>query len=165
MPEREDLDHEIAAGWRLFDTGREDEAIEHFRRLAEQYPADPRAHFEFGGSLDAAGHEAGAIPEYRQAIELGLAGDDMPRVLLQLGSSLRNVGEHEEAVRVLSEGGERFPGHAPLRFFLSLALHDAGRHQKAISEALGLAFSRPDSDEMADYGRVMRRYLDALKEK
>ncbi len=89
----------------------------------------------------------------------------MPRVLLQLGSSLRNVGEHEEAVRVLSEGGERFPGHAPLRFFLSLALHDAGRHQKAISEALGLAFSRPDSDEMADYGRVMRRYLDALKEK
>lgn len=121
--------------------------------------------FEFGGSLDAAGYEAEAIPEYRRAIELGLSGDDVPRVLQQLGSSLRNVGEHGEAVRILSEGRERFPGHAPLRFFLALALHDAGRHREAISEALGLAFSGPESNEMAEYGGVMRRYLDSLKER
>lgn len=152
-------------GWSLFRAGREAEAIERFRHLAEQHPADPRAHFEFGGSLDAAGHEAEAIPEYRLAIELGLSGDDVPRALLQLGSSLRNVGEYGEAVRVLSEGRERFPDHAPMRFFLALALHDAGRHREATSEALGLVFSGPDSDAMAEYGGAMRRYLDALRER
>lgn len=160
MPDEDNLESEIATGWDLFRAGREDEAIERFRRLAERRPGDPRVHFEFGGSLDAAGRESKAIPEYRRAIELGLTGDDASRVLLQLGSSLRNVGEHEEAVRVLSEGRERFPDHAPIRFFLSLALHDAGRHREALAEAFELALSGPEPEE---YGRAMRGYLDTLK--
>lgn len=162
MPDHTDLEREIAAGWDLFGAGNEDDAVAHFRRLAERHPGEPRAHFEFGGSLDAAGREAEAIPEYRRAIELGLADDDVPRVLLQLGSSLRNVGEHDEAVRVLSEGRERFSGHAPMRFFLALALHDAGRHREALAEALELALSDPG--ETGEYGRAMRRYVDELKD-
>ncbi|MBA3424994.1 MAG: hypothetical protein H0U04_10760 [Rubrobacter sp.] len=54
-PDPISIENEIAAGWNLFNAGREEETIEHFRRLAERYPNDPRAHFEFGGSLDAAG--------------------------------------------------------------------------------------------------------------
>ncbi len=101
------IESEIAAGWDLFGAGRREKAIEHFWRLAERNPGDLRTHFEFGGSLDAAGHEAEAIPQYRRAIGMGLSGAAAPRALLQLGSSLRNVGEHEEAVRVLSEGRGR----------------------------------------------------------
>lgn len=101
------IESEIAAGWDLFGAGRREKAIEHFWRLAERNPGDLRTHFEFGGSLDAAGHEAEAILEYRRAIGMGLSGAAAPRALLQLGSSLRNVGEHEEAVRVLSEGRGR----------------------------------------------------------
>ena len=163
MPDRAGIERETAEGWDLFRAGREDEAIAHFRQLVERHPGDPRTHFEFGGSLDAAGREAEAIAEYRRAIELGLSGDDVSRVLLQLGSSLRNVGKHDEAVRVFSEGRERFPGHAPLRFFLALALDDTGMHREAIVEALELAFFEPGSDEMAEYGRAMRRYVDTLK--
>ena len=162
MPDQADLEREIAAGWDLFRAGREDEAIERFRRLAERHPGEPRAHFEFGGSLDSAGRESEAIPQYRRAIELGLAGDDAPRVLLQLGSSLRNVGEYDEAVRVLSEGHERFPGYAPMRFFLALALHDAGCHREALAGALRLALCGPYPEEMKEYDRAMREYVDAL---
>lgn len=162
MPDQADLEQGIAAGWDLFRADREDEAIEHFRRLVERHPGDPRVHFEFGGSLDSAGREGEAIPEYRRAIELGLAGDDAPRALLQLGSSLRNVGEYDEAVEVLSAGRERFPGYAPTRFFLALALHDAGWHEEALAEALRLALSEPNPEEMKEYDRAMREYVDAL---
>ena len=162
MPETTDLERRVVAGWDLFREGREDEAIESFRRLAEEHPNDPRAHFEFGSVFDAAGHESEAIPPYRRALELGLQGDYVPRALLQLGSSLRNVGEYEEAVRTLSEGRERFPEYAPMRFFLALALHDAGRHREALTEALELALSKPDPVEMEEYAPAMRRYVEAL---
>jgi tetratricopeptide (TPR) repeat protein len=158
-----DLERRVAAGWELFRGGREEEAIESFRQLVEEYPDDPRAHFELGSVFDAAGREDEAIQPYRRSLERGLRRDNIPRALLQLGSSLRNVGAYEEAVRTLSEGRGRFPDYVPVRFFLALALYDAGRHREALVESLELALSGPDRAEMQEYARAMRSYLDALR--
>lgn len=87
-----DLDAQIEAGRRLERDGKEQEAIEHFRALAERYPDNPRVRFEYAGAHDFAGQEAEAIPVYREAMCLGLSDDDLPRAYVQLGSSLRNVG-------------------------------------------------------------------------
>ena len=48
--------------------------------------------YERGGEHDSAGREEEAIPLYEQALAAGLAGEIRARCLLQLGSSLRNVG-------------------------------------------------------------------------
>ncbi len=89
----------------------EAEAITYFKQLDAQHPDNALVQFELGGAYDSAGHEAQAIPHYRRAIELGLHEEYEPRVAIQLGSSLRNVGEYAEAVAVLTAACQKFPHH------------------------------------------------------
>src|SRR5918993_1394456 len=102
------FDTAVARGWALARVGQEDAAIALFGALVERYPGEPRSHFEYAGALDYAGREAEAVAPYRQAFALGLSGDDLPRLYVQLGSTLRTVGEVAEAVRWLSDGRDRF---------------------------------------------------------
>ena len=112
-----DLDAQIETGRQLERDGQEQEAIEYFRALVERYPDNPRVRFEYAGAHDFAGQEAEAIPVYREAMRLGLSDDDLPRAYVQLGSSLRNVGQHQEAVDLLTEGLSRFPAYTPPSHF------------------------------------------------
>ena len=111
----------IAEGEALSRARRGEEAITHFRRLVERYPDEPRTHFALAGAFDHGGMEAEAVAPYRRAMGLGLAGNELSRWHVQLGSTLRNVGEVDEAVRLLSEGRERFPGEAAIRVYLAPA--------------------------------------------
>src|SRR5512133_3537488 len=122
----EGFEEEVARSWALNRAGQEEEALAIVRALVERCPNDPRAHFEFAGALDFQGHEAEAVAPYRRAQTLGLAGGDLPRLYVQLGSTLRNVGEFDEAVEFLQEGRTRFPDHAAIRAFHALALLSAG---------------------------------------
>lgn len=151
MEERAEVEARLAAGRVLTRDDRHAEALAHFRELAARHPAEPRAHYELASTLDRLDREGEAIPRYRRAIALGLAGDDLARAFLQLGSSLRNIGEHAEAVCVLAEGRARFPDHAPTRVFLALALHSVGKCREAVAELLELALREIDSPEMRYY--------------
>ena len=160
--ERTDFDGAVAESWRLNREGRADEALAILRDLVASFPHEPRAHFEYAGALDFQGREAEAVVPYRRAQALGLGGDHLPRLYVQLGSTLRNVGECEEAVRFLAEGRDRFPHHAALRAFHVLALTSAGRCPEAVAEALDLVL---DSDAIAldGYDRALREYAALLR--
>ena len=72
-------------------------------------PDDPRLMFEWASALDAAGHEAEAVPAYRAALRDGLREPHRHRAMLQLGSSLTVLGRVEEALEVLSQVREQRP--------------------------------------------------------
>ena len=72
-------------------------------------------HFVLAGTFDFQDREAEAVSPYQRAWELGLSGDDVPRFYVQYGSTLRNVGQLDESVRVLQEGRERFPEDAAIQ--------------------------------------------------
>ncbi len=156
-----DLDAQLEAGRQLEREGKEQEAIEYFRALVERYPDNPRVRFEYAGAHDFAGQEAEAIPIYREAMRLGLGGDDLARAYVQLGSSLRNVGQNQEAIELLTEGLSRFPAYAPLRIFRALALYSAGQHQDAVVELLEVMLAQPEI--LNGYGRAIRYYTDEIK--
>ena len=156
-----DLEAQIEAGLQLERAGKEREAIEYFRALVERYPDNPRVHFEYAGAYDFAGYEAEAIPIYREAMRLGLVGDDLARAYLQLGSSLRNVGQHQQAIEVLDEGLARFPDFTPLRIFHAFALYSAGQGKEAIIELLEMLLTQPAL--LGGYGRAIRYYTDEIK--
>ena len=109
-----------------------------------------------GGEHDSAGREDQAIPLYEQALAAGLTGDLRARCLLQLGSSLRNVGRIEEAVTLLQDARREFPDFRPLRAFLALALHSADRDREALRELLETI-----ADE-GEYERSLRAYAAEL---
>ncbi len=158
-----DLNAEIEAGRALERAGKHQDAIEHFRRLVAQHPDDPRIRFEHAGAHDSGGYEDLAIPIYREALRLGLSSDYLPRLYLQLGSSLRNVEQFEEAAAVLSEGCRLFPDHTALRIFRALALHSAGRHREAMVELIDLLLAALDDAALDGYRRAIRYYPDDLK--
>jgi tetratricopeptide (TPR) repeat protein len=158
-----DINQQIAEGIALERAGKEAEAIEHFRRLAEQYPDHALVIFEYAGAYDFAGREAEAVPHYRRARELGLPEAELMRWYVQFGSTLRNVGELEEALAVLSEGCARWPENAALRVFRAFALLSLSRDREAALDLLDLAIQHIHTAEMASYARAIRWYTDDLK--
>lgn len=112
--------------------------------------------YERAGEHDSAGREDEAIPLYEQALAAGLSGELRARCLLQLGSSLRNVDRVEEAVALLADARREFPDFRPLRAFLALALHSAGRDRDALRELLEAI-----ADE-GEYAKSLRAYAAEL---
>lgn len=150
----------IAAGRALEQDGTEQQAIDYFLALAAEYPDSATVQFETGGAYDFAGYEAEAVPYYRRAIALGLPDDMLPQVAVQLGSSLRNLGQFDAAVQTLQEASDRYPEYRALKAFLALALHSAGRPADALALMIRLTVEPPGFYER--YHRSLRGYADEL---
>src|SRR5262245_43530530 len=69
--------------------------------VAELPDGDPRTAFEQACAWDSTGHSDRAVPLYRQALDQGLTGYRRRRAVIQMCSSLRNVGQVETAVALL----------------------------------------------------------------
>jgi tetratricopeptide (TPR) repeat protein len=131
-------DDRVDAFWASTDAREPQSALAGMRRLVDERPeTDPAALYEWASVHDFLGLEADAIPLYRAALDAGLAGDREPQAIIQLASSLRNVGDPEAAVQLL-EGRTDDPMLGPaVQAFLALALYDAGRPRDALQVALG----------------------------
>jgi tetratricopeptide (TPR) repeat protein len=125
----------------------------------ERPPGDPVAAFELASANDSTGRGDLAVPLYRQALAAGLSGIRRRRATIQLASTLRNLGEVEESVALLS--AERDAGSDELddavAAFLALALADSGRER----EAAGLALSAL-AKHLPRYNRSLANYAEAL---
>ena len=120
-----------------FDEAAPDAAIARMRELADERPSgDAAALFELGGVHDSLGLEEPAIDYYRQAIAAGLEGERATRVLIQLASTLRNVGETGEAIALLETAAPGGVDDDARQAFLALALFDEGRYGDALRTAL-----------------------------
>ena len=126
---------------------------------AELPPGDAVAAFELGAANDSTGHPEQAAPLYRQALAAGLTGLRRRRAVIQLASTLRNLGRPEDSVELLR--AEREAGSDELDdavvAVLALALADSGREREAAGLAIAaLARHLPRYNRsMAAYGRAL----------
>jgi tetratricopeptide (TPR) repeat protein len=144
-------------------SGNYEAALRIAQALVARFPDHPRAHFVLGGAFDYQDREADAVLPYERAWELGLGGDDAPRFYVQYGSTLRNVGQFDEAVRVLQEGRARFPQNVAIQAFLALALFSAGRAAEALATALTIVTEDIETAKLQGYERARREYVAALR--
>ncbi len=79
------------------------------------------------------------MPLYRRALELGLGEDRRRQAVIQLASSLRNLGEASESATLLRAERDRRSDELDdaVDAFLALALVDLGREREAAGLALG----------------------------
>jgi Tetratrico peptide repeat len=152
----------LADLWASIDDHGEDEFVQRMDALVGELPADSAVGlYERASAFDSTGHSDLAVPLYRRALEVGLGDDRRRQAVIQLASSLRNLGQASESVALLS--AERDAGSDELDdavdAFLALALVDAGREREAVSVAL-LAVSR----HMTRYQRSLTNYARLIGE-
>ncbi|MEO8753144.1 MAG: tetratricopeptide repeat protein [Casimicrobiaceae bacterium] len=142
--------------WASIGDHGEDAFVARMEQLAAELPPDSAvAAFERAASLDSTGHSDLAVPLYRKALTLGLSEPRRRRAVIQMASSLRNLGQAAESVALLK--AEREAGSDELddavSAFLALALVDTGREREAVALAL-TALSR----HMTRYQRSLANY-------
>ncbi|MDQ6899749.1 MAG: tetratricopeptide repeat protein [Candidatus Dormibacteraeota bacterium] len=150
----------LADLWESLDEHSEEAFLTRIEQLVAELPPDSAvALFERAAALDSTGHSDLAVPLYRQALDIGPQGERRRRAVIQLASSLRNIGRAPESVALLT--AERQVESDDLddavSGFLALALVDMGREREAISLAL-TALSR----HLTRYRRSLANYAQAL---
>ena len=137
-----DWEQRLAHAWTSFDGDGDGDPAE-FRalidRLAAELPEGSAvADFERACAFDSTGAPDQAIPLYRKALATGLAGIRRRRAVIQLASSLRNLGHPEDSVALLTNELDASSDilDDAVRAFLALALTDVGREREAVSLAL-----------------------------
>jgi tetratricopeptide (TPR) repeat protein len=158
----EEWEQRLADLWASSDELDEEDLRMRMEALVAELPeGDAVALYERGSAFDSTGHSDRAVALYREALERGLGPDRRRQAVIQLASSLRNLGEAEESVALLS--AERDSGSDELDdavdAFLALALVDAGRGREATSVALS-ALAR----HMERYQRSLVNYARELSE-
>jgi tetratricopeptide (TPR) repeat protein len=135
----ETWERRLAELWESFDDLPEEEFRARMEALIAELPPDsPVAFYERGSAFDSTGHSDRAVPEYRRALELGLGEDRRRQAVIQLASSLRNLGEAEESAELLRAERDRRSDELDdgVAAFLALALADSGREREAVGTAL-----------------------------
>src|SRR5690606_20635266 len=95
-----DWDDRVAAVW-ADETLTDEEVVARIDAVAAERPdGDARALFERAGARDSAGLEADAEPLYRAALEAGLDEEHRAQAVIQLASTVRNLGRTDESIRM-----------------------------------------------------------------
>ena len=117
-------------------------AIEHFRQLQATYPDNARIRYELANCWLAFGVPENALPHYRDLLALpkaqALPPRDMPRLYTQLGATLFQLDEIDEALDTIEAGLRLHPAYRPLRAWRIFALEAAGLPESAVLDALEL---------------------------
>lgn len=151
----------IADIWRTAADASDETVLEAIDAVvAERRADDPAAVFEAASVRDYIGREREAAPLYKRALALGLSGDRRSQAVIQLASTLRNLGQYEEALGLLHQQLDERPDDAwaaPTKAFLSLVLASSGHSVAAASVALGTL-----ADYLPAYGNSVRTYAAEL---
>lgn len=154
------LEQRLATLWASIDTSTEDEFVARMEQLLSELPADNAvALFERAAAFNSTGHSDLAVPLYRQVLEHGLAGERRRGAVIQMASSLRNLGQAAESVALLQAEQALGSEHLDdaVTAFLALALVDVGKERAAVS----LAVSALDR-HLPRYQRSLANYAHLL---
>ena len=158
MNPNETLEARLERFWAKADEESETELSATLERILSEGAASPeRALFERASLHDFLGDEGAAVPLYRAALDAGLAPPHRTQAIIQLASSLRNVGEVSAAITLLqavSSDDELFPA---AQAFLALALHDDDKPTAALRTALAAV-----APTLPAYRRAVSFYADDL---
>lgn len=148
----------IAAFWRDADDERPEAMRDALDLLLRERNADDaEVLFERASLHDFLGEEERAIPLYRGALAAGLASPQRTQALIQLASSLRNVGDPSGAIAVLREVADDDELAPAARAFLALALYDDDKPAAALRTALTTL-----APLLPAYARSVAAYADEL---
>ena len=156
-----DVNRRAAAVFAAIDDYEEQDFLTTIDALAAELPAaDADGLFHRACARDSFGHSDQAAPLYRKALDTGgLTGENRRRAVIQLASSLRNIGEAETALNLLEAERDQGSDHLDdaLACVSALCLASLGRDREGLSVVI-VALAR----HLPRYNRSMANYGKAL---
>jgi len=155
-----DWEKRVSELWAQMDKYDDEEFVRRIDSLATELPPENAIGlFERGAALDSTGHPDRAVPLYAAALDAGLVGERRRRAVIQMASSLRNLGKPHDAFTLLTaEVDAASDGlDGAVATFLALALVDLGREREAVAVALTAL-----SKYLPRYNRSVARYAQQL---
>jgi len=146
--------------WGQFERFDADQFVHQMKELvSELSPQDPIGYFELAGAHDSTGHSDIAIPLYERSLSLGLSGSRRRQAVIQMSSSIRNIGKPELAVKLLTEelSAPTDELDGAVHGFLALALADTGKERLALQHSL-----KALAKYLPRYNRSLANYADLL---
>jgi len=159
----QDWERRNAQAWEKLDELSPEEFRALIDGLAGELPTGSAvADFERACAWDSTGHSDKAAPLYREALARGLSresGYKGRRAKIQLSSSLRNIGQAEEGVKLLTPELDAPSDELDdaVRATLALCLSSLGRDREGLSLVLGAL-----APHLPRYQRSMANYARAL---
>jgi hypothetical protein len=150
----------VADLWSAIDVYDPDAFVAQMDALALELPSHCAVGlFERGSAQDSTGHPDLAVPLYRAAMNAGLTGLRRRRATIQLASSMRTLGNAQEAANLLAAETHATSDelYGAVHAFLALALADLGREREALAISL-TALSR----YLPRYNRSLARYASEI---
>ena len=136
-------------GLALWQAGKLDDAIRHYRQALRLKPDYDEAHNNLGLALAAAGRPDEAMAEYRETVRLRPGNAEAH---VNLGAALVRLGQPEQAIDHFREAVRLKPGLAIAHFNLASALQKSGRTaEAAVQYAEGL---RLDPNQAAAHNNL-----------
>lgn len=155
-----DWERRLAELWHTLDDQPGSSFIAAMEQLTAELPyGHPVALFELGAAFDSTGSPEKAVEYYQAALRSGLSGTRRRRLNVQLASSLRNLGQAQQAVDILRKELAQPADELDqaVAAFLALALADLGREREALAISLGAL-----STYLPRYNRSVQRYAVKL---
>lgn len=147
----------------LRNDGKFEESNALLLRMVEKWPNDAVLNYQCAWSFDVLGKESEAITYYENAIELGLAENDLQGALLGLGSTYRVLGEYEKSKDVLLKGINLFPTNRSIQVFYAMTLYNLNEHHHAMELLLKCLLDTTNDKDILNYQKAIRFYSDRLK--
>lgn len=154
-----EAEDDIAALWAMTD---EESRVARGADLHAAHPGDARIAYEYAGTHDSAGHAEAAVPLYEEALAGGLREPWRHRAQVQLASTLRALGRHEEAAALIDDAARRHPDSLGVAAFRALVHHDAGRPAAALGDLVTALASASTDPDVVRYRRSLTAYAAEL---
>jgi hypothetical protein len=157
---RADVNRRAAAIFAAIEDYQEKDFIDEIDALAASLPAgDPNGLFHRACAQDSWGHSREAVPLYRNALDIGLTGENRRRAVIQMASSMRNTGHAGPALELLLAECDNGSDHLDdaLTCTTALCLASLGRDREGLSLAI-VALAQ----HLPRYNRSMTNYGKAL---
>lgn len=158
---RADVNRRAAALFAVIGDYEEAAFLEQIDALADELPeGDADGLFHRASARDSWGHSDLAVPLYREALDHGgLTGENRRRAVIQMSSSLRNLGEAAAGLAMLEADRVHGSDHLDdaLDATTALCLASLGREREGLSLVLvALAKHLPRYNRsMANYGKAL----------
>lgn len=125
----------------LRESGNYEEARSLLLGLLDQYPLNSAIWYQCAWIHDVMGLESEAVPYYKQALELGLSGEEKQGAILGLGSTYRTLSLYKEAQSVFEEAIQEFPERSEFRVFYAMVLYNRQAYSEHCHHELNRKYS------------------------